>query len=278
MKPVVKMLSIGAALMMALVACNKNEIPSPSTAGMPGNAGTFKVRMTDSPTDFASLDAQITGVSAYLDGTGWVSLNAQAQTVNVLSLQNGVETTLAFDANAAAGHYSQLQITFGDQNELTLHAGTQLALVGLNGSSTFDLAFANPGDNEVTIAIDATVSADQGADLLVDFNVASSIEQSGNSFVFEPALQIIAHPDNGIRGDIHGAASALVQLNDGSASITTYADANGNFLLRGMADGTYSITIHGLVDNMGVMTEATTTIDGIIVADGEITNMGAISL
>lgn len=275
MKPVLKSLSIGAALMIALAACNKDELPSPSASGDPGNAGTFKVRMTDSPADYAALDVEITGVQAYLDGSGWVSLNNQAQFVNVLSLQNGVQTTLAFDADAEEGHYSRLKIIFGDENNLTLNAGGDASLIALNGSSEFDLNLVG-GEHEIILDIDQNISTESGANILLDFNVASSIIQMNTGFTLDPEIEIVAHEGTGIRGDIHGVISAVVETKNGADEFSAYADANGNFILQGLDDGTYSITITGLEDNMGIVTEKEITLDGVIVAEGQITNMGAI--
>src|SRR5688572_2686282 len=75
----------------------------------------FKVKMTDSPGNYAALNLQIIGVDAYLQNSGWVNLSSETQLVNVLSLTNGLETELAYNAKMDAGVYTKIRIRFADQ-------------------------------------------------------------------------------------------------------------------------------------------------------------------
>lgn len=226
--------------------------------------GRFRVAMTDAPADYAALDVQITGVRVYHDNQGWITLNDQAQTVNVLSLQNGIESEIALSGTVAAGHYSQLMITFGDENSITLAGAAANATVGMQFS----------GDHEVVIDIDAEVSAQADASVLVDFDVARSVVEAAGTYFLRPMMHEIRDLSTGIRGEVFGTASAMVLLTNGDDSLSTYTDASGHFLLRGMAPGQYVMQIMPRAKLPTQPAPDPITLQGVIIVKGQIREAG----
>ncbi|MBI1288000.1 MAG: DUF4382 domain-containing protein [Flavobacteriales bacterium] len=267
-----------AAVLFAFSSCEKEDMnPDPDGPA----AGSFAVKMTDAPGDYDALDVEITNVEAYLEGSGWISLNNEVQAVSVLDLTNGAETQLAYQGDADAGVYSKVRITFGNDNSLSFDSGTDLGfdLGGMTGgaNATIDLNWANSGSHQVIIDIDKEVSADVGAEILLDFHVMESVIQNGQQFVLNPTISLIEDASTGVHGKIEGAESAAVQVTDGNNSFSSYTDASGQFLVRGMQDGTYTVTLmpsqqgHGMLDHLQDQ-----TIEGVVVAQGRITQMGTI--
>lgn len=268
------------ALGIAFVAfgCEREDV-QPSDPSRPAPK-SFKVRMTDSPGDYEALDVEILKVEAYLEGEGWVSLNNDAQFVSVLELTNGAETTLAeqFEGEAQAGVYSKLKFTFGSENHLEVSEALALELgpIALNSNGMLDLSFGS-GEQEVIIEIDEEVSAEAGADLLIDFNVAQSIYQEADSFFIQPALEEIENAETGVRGQVSGAVSAMVMIYNDSDTASTFIDAQGNFLLRGMTSGSYDLmAIPNRVEGE-LQDPEPYEIDGVLITEGEISTVGNIS-
>lgn len=270
--------AVVATMLVTFSSCEKEDMNPDPDGPAPG---TMTVKMTDAPGDYEALDVEITNVEAYLEGSGWVSLNNQAQMVSVLDLTNGAETQLAFDGEAQAGVYSMIRVTFGNNNSLSFDAGTDLGfdLGGLTGgaNATIDIDFASTTSNQVVIEIDREISADAGAEVLLDFHVMESVIQTGQQFVLDPTITVINDTQTGLRGQIEGAASAAVVVTDGENTFSSYTDASGHFLIRGMEDGIYTVTLMPSQEGLGLLEHADDqTIESVTVVEGRITQMGTI--
>lgn len=266
-------------MLFSFSACEKDELkPDPDGQAAPG---TFAVNMTDAPGDYDALAVQIINVEAYLEGSGWVSLNNEAQVVSVLELTNGAETQLAMESDAQAGVYSKVRLTFGDEHSLSFDSGTDLGfdLGGLTGgaNATVDLQWEGASSHQVVIDIDEEVSANAGAEILLDFHVMESIIQNGQEYVINPMVTLIADASTGVHGQIEGAASAAVVVSNGQSTFSSYTDASGHFLVRGMADGIYNITLMPSQAGQGALEYAENqSFEGVVIVKGEITQMGTI--
>jgi hypothetical protein len=270
----IAMLVLGLAFFAT--SCQKESI---GPDGSKPEAGTFKAYMTDSPGDFEALNVEILRVEAYLEGKGWVTLNSTARSINVLSLTNGAQTelTAAAESEAQAGVYSKIRIIFGSNNHITISNQAALALSEITGNLEATFALHFKGQREVVIEIDEKVNSRVGAAVLIDFNVAQSVHQYADSFVIDPILTLIADARTGVRGHVEGAASAAVTLSNDGGSFSTYINAEGDFLLRGMEDGTYDLAVMpcGVVGQ--IQDPQPKHVNGVIVTKGEITSVGTIN-
>lgn len=274
-KHIKKITFLAIALAFLVVGCTKDDVtPNGNNNAEPG---TFKVRMTDSPADFEALDVEIVKVEAYLQGEGWVTLNNETETYSVLDLNNGVETVIASQtsAEAKAGTYTMVKLTFGSNNKLQLNAAATLELgpIAINTNGLVDLRFE--GEKEVIIEIDEEVNGQSGASILLDFNVASSIKKDAQEYVIDPVVDEIKNAETGVRGEVEGAVSAMVMISSDADSFSTYINAEGKFLLRGMEEGTYTLTcIPSRTDS--VIPEPY-KFEGLVVTKGEIETVGTIN-
>jgi hypothetical protein len=276
MKPIQKFALLVCTMAALAFGCQKENIGPDGNELQPG---TFEAYMTDSPGDYEALHAQIVKVEAYIEGEGWIVLNQQPQMVSVLSLTNGAQTKIAATSNVKAhmGVYSKLRITFGSENRLTINAALAAALGGIagNGNAIVDLQYDGP--REVVIEIDERVSARKGAAVLIDFNVAKSVYQEADHFVLRPTLTLIKNASTGVRGHVEGTATAAVTLSNDSGEFSTFINASGDFLIRGMEDGVYELVVMpgqvlGDIEPMEPQ-----KIEGVVVVEGEITSAGTFS-
>lgn len=244
-------------LSMGFTACKKDN----NDDGGDAPAQTFKVRMTDGPGDFVQLNVEVSSVDVYHEGDGWVNLSSETQSMNVLSLTNGSEMQLANKTNLSAGVYTKLRITFA--------SNATVQLVG--GSSALTLSWTG-GTQQVEININEQVSTSAGANLLVDFNVAESISEVAGVYYINPMITVIEDENTGVNGQVQGASSVMVKLENNQHSYTTYVNAQGSFLLRGVEPGTYTAYFWAS-GSLQAHEE-----DNVQVTEGDITSMGAIQL
>lgn len=251
MKKLISLL-VSAILVFGFASCKKDK-------DAPGKS--FKVRMTDTPGDFIQLNVQITSVDVYSQSQGWVNVSSQTQSVNIVSLTNGAEIELANATNISVGTYTKIRITFASQ--------ASIMLVG--GNSSLSLTWTG-GQQQVEIAINAQVTGSVGANILLDFNVAQSVTEVGGVYFINPFISIIADEHTGVKGKVTGASAAMVKLHNGGNSYSTYINANGNFLIKGMAPGTYTASV------MAAGSLQVHEVDNVVVSQGQITSMGDINL
>lgn len=237
--------------------------------------GKMEVRMTDAPADYEALNVEIAKVEAYHENSGWILLNSEAQSFNVLSLTNGQEISLTNNAEVEAGQYTMLRLTFGSDNTLTHSQETTIGGTTAYISVTSDLSWS--GSKEVLIEIDHQVSASGSSSILLDFDAANSIIESGQQYVIEPTITAMKNTTTGIEGRVEGSANALVEISNGSAEYSTYISAEGEFLIRGIEEGTYDLIVYPCTEEVQQGAQAI-TIENITVVEGEFTNAGSINI
>jgi len=250
--------TIGLFAIMALTSCAEEA-----------KHNSFKVRMTDSPGNYAALNLQIVSVDAYLENVGWVNLSSQSQLVNVLSLTNGAETEIAYDAEVSVGTYTKIRIRFGDQGNVVVNSS--IVGGGFGTNTTHSVSWVGP--HEVEINIEEEVGANASADVLLDFHVAQSIYESANEYFIDPAVTEIKDEFTGVKGQVEGSFMAAVILSDGEYTYSTYIDGSGNFLFRGVDPGQYQLTI--IPTEQGLQQQQ---VDNVIVIRGQIKEVGSIQM
>lgn len=248
---------------LTLTACKKDQ----------PEGGTFKVRMTDAPADYEALNMTLLSVEAYHKDNGWITLEGDAQQVNVLSLTNGKETTIAFNSEAEAGLYTKLRLRFGSESSLEYQQETTLG-----GVATTSTSLTWTGTREVIIPINVQVSGSTGVDILLDFDAAASVIEASSAFIIAPVINVMTNETTGIKGKVTGSSNALVKASNTSGEVSTYIDVSGDFMIRGLADGTYTVTVISSAEDRENGAPEQIVFSGIVVSKGEFTSMGTINL
>lgn len=230
--------------------------------------GQMEVRMTDSPGDFVALNVEITKIEAYLENSGWVTINETTKEINILDLTNGAEVTLVSNTNVQAGTYTKLRLTFSGENSLTFN--------GSGGSNTVNLSFSSSQNHQVEVPIHCVVNVGVTSSILLDFNVGLSVKESNGGYVLDPVVTEISDPNTGVQGHISGATQAAISLSNASHSASTYMNTNGYFLIKGVPDGTYLLKIEAKV--LGEVVVSQKNIQNVIVSKGEIKSLGSIQI
>ena len=232
------------------------------------NAGNARlvVKLTDAPADYqeVNIDIQSVEVNASQNGSGWSSLDTNTGVYNLLDLTNGLSVVLA-DAEIPAGYISQLRLVLGDANTLKMD------------DMVHDLSTPSAQQSGLKLQINTTLTAGITYEILLDFDAARSVVESGNSgkYNLKPVIRAIAEAQDGaISGIVLPVeATPVVYAIQGQDTITsTYTENDGAFLLQGLDAGSYTV---GIEPSSGY--EKQSLLD-IMVAIGEVSDVGTIQL
>lgn len=275
MKTIKSIASILIAGVLLFSSCSKEDTINPAQPSTGGSSGSsMRVKMTDSPGEYAALNMSVVSVQAYLQNSGWVTLNNTVHTMNVIDLTNGATTELSYNSNLQSGMYTKLKLTFAEANTITINGNASGG--GGSASGTFTLSWTGP--REVEVEINQEINSSTQAEVLLDFNVVSSITYVGNQYVINPVIKRINDVKTGARGTISGGAHAAIVISNGLFHTSTFADASGNFIFYGVDPGTYTMTIYPTAAQILNGAPQQMTIDNVIITNGQMNQMGTIVL
>ncbi len=277
-------MAIAATFIMT--ACNKNSSAEANASG----TQQFSMYLTDGPGLFDHVYIDIRSVKVLVDTSAdtrkhdgmdwdrrgrddqhndsslvWQNLNITAGIYDILKFRNGADTLFAA-AGIVKGSIRLIKIEIGTNNSVVkdsvtypvlLPAGAlNYVLVKLNGHECEEFV---PGKKRLWLDFDITRS------IIVDIN---------NKFYLRPVFHFFTISSTGSIAGRVGPSAGFPVVTVFNSTDTAYAlpDKEGNFKLRGLNDGTYSVFINasnGYLDK---------TISNVVVkAPGE-TSLGVITL
>ncbi len=198
------------------------------------------IRMTDKPiSGLKEVNINIQEVQYHINSgnqtSGWETITTISGTYNILKLVNGFDTILA-QANIPTGKISQIRLILGPNHYIKDSLGNTSLLTVPSGS-----------ESGLKIQVHETLERDLKYTFLLDFDAAKSIVSTGAStYQLKPVIRLISTNSTGsIKGVVTPALSKpVVMAVSGSDTATTAADANGNYLIKGLDAGTYQVKFY----------------------------------
>jgi hypothetical protein len=230
--------------------------------------GTLKVVMFDAPGEYEEVWVHISRVevnNTANEDTGWVVVNEPDESYNLLELVNGANVVLG-EAELEEGTYRQIRLILGDDNYIVVDGETSPLMVP-SGQQT-----------GIKLNVDAEIIAGITYTLMLDFDVQQSVVRQGatGSYALQPVIRAI---NEATTGNITGQLDPVVEgavisafNGEGEYAGGTHTDANGSFLLIGLGDGFYTITVEA-GDEFD-----TETLNDVEVRVGQVTDLGTIEL
>ena len=270
--------AILASILCAVLffACSKKDVASTSSNSTSGTQAVA-LYLTDGPGIFDSVFISIKTValvvdtcskSAFYDFDASCAItdtvNFNAAVYNVTALTNGIDTVLA-SGSVHQGTIKRINIALG--------AGSYLIKNGVK----YPLGMYPGVDSNLVIQLrgnEFQVSANTSS-LWLDFSVENSIYVLRNgSFYLRPYIRVFAEQATGtLAGKVLPRdASPVISVYNSADTLYAIPSGNGNFSVRGLAAGTYSVFINpsnGYQD---------TIITNVAVTPGRNTNIGTITL
>ncbi|KJD33943.1 hypothetical protein PK35_04195 [Tamlana nanhaiensis] len=257
-------------------SCDENETSSISQ-GEP----KISVKLVDGPGDFEAVNVEVVDVMVKMNDDsnsdeGWISLEANNETVNLLDFTGGISKVLVDRYPIPAGTLSQMRLVLGDGNTIVIEGDN-------SELNEFDLKTPSAQQSGLKLKVNTIIEEGYTYDFVLDFDVEKSIVMAGNSdnIILKPVLYVSAEVNSGIiqgsitPSDVPAIASVLVDDmgNDDPTDdyvITAYTDDAGSFALWGVPAGTYDVVVTPVSDgtnyNEGSKTDVT-------VVNGEVTTI-----
>ncbi|MFD2514010.1 DUF4382 domain-containing protein [Pontibacter locisalis] len=235
------------------------------------NTGTAKmqVRMTDAPGDYEEVNIDIQSVQVHKeadgDDAGWITLDEINPGVyNLLDFANGKDTLLA-SSTLPAGKISQIRLILGNENSLKLKDGTITPLKTPSGQQS-----------GVKLSINADLESDVTYVLLLDFDAAKSVVPRGNGqYNLKPVIRTITQAvAGGIRGKVTPAEykPGIYVISAANDTIGGFANESGDFLIKGVPAGTYTVKFYTENDAHNK------TVENVSVSQNQIKDLGIVEL
>jgi uncharacterized protein DUF4382 len=231
----------------------------------------ISISLVDNPGDFDNVFIEIVDIMIKVndesdDENGWQSQGATNQIVDLLELTGGESILLVDALELPSGMLNQIRLVLGDENTIVIDG------------ETFPLRTPSAQQSGLKLKVDHELESGFTYNLLLDFDVDKSIVITGNSgnINLKPVIRASTFYASGkIQGavnpfDFQVMASVIV---DGGI-ISAYANDSGVFVLNGVPAGTYDVLI--IPDPTSNYAE--TTVTGVEVVNGEITDIGIIEL
>lgn len=275
----IMMIAFGGAII--LYACSK-ENSSGSSSTVPAGKQQLNLYLTDGPSFFDSVLIDIQSVKVLVDTCDksrrrndnndsvrncrvWDSLSITPGVYNLLSFRNGIDTLLA-SGNVTDGSVRRIVITLGTNNSLVKDS-VKYPLHLFNNQTTITInLFGNEWENFQTGKYR----------LWLDFDCGRSIIRvHDNEFYLRPFIRAFLVKETGVVKGVVKPAAAFPVVSVYNGTDTAYALPfleNGQFKIRGLNTGTYSVYING---SNGYQD---TTINNVSVTIGKDTDLGTITL
>ncbi|MCG9971107.1 DUF4382 domain-containing protein [Christiangramia crocea] len=242
-----KSLMIATLVSFGLISCSEDDS---STNNGEGTAN-LTVRMTDAPGDYDAVLVDVQDVEIHVeteaegelegdeDGDGWISVgDVETGVYDLLELTGGVSQLLA-DTEVPAGFVSQMRLVLGSENSVVIDGESK----PLNTPSA--------QQSGLKLQINQEFIAGENYAFLLDFDVDKSVVTTGNgSYNLKPVIRVSAEADAGmvvgkviIPETIEIDVQSLAVLTNGSITVSAYTNDEGEFALKGVPAGTYTLTI-----------------------------------
>ncbi|MEN6312081.1 MAG: DUF4382 domain-containing protein [Acidobacteriota bacterium] len=177
-----------AVLLVGFFACSSSDL------------GQLSVSLTDSSTDqYNAVYVTIKQVDVHAEGAtdgSWTTVAAPNKTVNLLTLVNGVREQLGL-ASLAAGHYTQLRLIIGDEQDSGVNILSQAhpyANYVIDDSNEYhQMKIPSGVQTGVKIVQGFDINENGTTELVLDFSASESVVVAGKSgkYLLKPTIKAL---------------------------------------------------------------------------------------
>lgn len=253
-------------IVIVFVGCNESN----TTSSTQGNS-RISVKLMDDPGDYENVFIDVFDVMVKFDeddnddDNGWQSLEAiNTGIYDLLELTGGVNVLLVDDYEIPSGTLKQIRLILGEDNTIVIDG------------ETFPLRTPSAQQSGLKILVNETLEGNYGYTFLLDFDVDESIVMAGNSgnINLKPVIRATVEASTGaISGHVTPIDVQMeISATDGVDTISAFSDEEGNFVLVGLPQGSYTVIV--TPDPVSGLT--TQTIENVEVNVGETTDLGLI--
>ncbi|WP_179021281.1 DUF4382 domain-containing protein [Winogradskyella forsetii] len=257
-------------ILILLYSCNDSDSSSNT------EAATLSVKLVDDPGDYQNVFVEIVDVKIKYDSDdfdedneqGWESVGIINPGIyDLLELTGGTNLELVNNETIETGFIKQIRLILGDNNSVLLEGE----------SETRPLSTPSAQQSGLKVMINQNIVSGYNYDFILDFDVDESIVMAGNSgnINLKPVLRASLEVNSGtIAGIVQPSTLPVaVVATNGDFSTTTYTNDLGEFVISGLPEGFYTLTVIPeetlmldaiVIENIEVNIGTTTSLDPII--------------
>lgn len=244
--------------LFGLLSCSSND----------GFQSTLHVKLVDAPADYEAVNIEVLSVSINYgsenEESGWTDLETNSGIYNLLDLTAGNEVLLVSNEVPSAT-ISQIRLLLGDNNSVVVDG------------EIFSLK--TPSGQQSGVKLNLQQSFEEGIDytILLDFDAAKSVVDNPVKYILKPVIRASMEALNGaIKGMVNpsDANAVIYAIQEEDTVASTYPNDEGMFMLRGIEEGVYTVSIDLPDDDLFV----DEVIEDVNVNIGEITDLETINL
>lgn len=241
---------------------------SDSTSPVTGK-GQVIMKMIDAPAAYDEVNIVVDKVEVHKAGSdstsGWITVNSNAATYDLLTLRNGASAVLG-DASLDVGHYTQIRLILGTGSNVVV-----------NGS-TSPLDVSSGAQTGIKLNHEFDINDGQVYELYLDFNAESSIILTGNGqYKLKPVIRLVPVVVSGtISGTINpDSVKTTITATNGVDTVSTISDStNGAFKFMALLAGNYDLYFSPTTNT----NYKDTAITGVTVTAKENNDLGTVTL
>lgn len=273
-------------LTLIAVACKKTS--DSSTSNDPGYKAVA-VHLTDDPSLYDNVMIDIRYVEVKIDTNlnhdghfddndrdedndhkdhdnfgKWDTLNIRPGVYDVMKFRNGLDTVLG-SANLKNSRIEKVRLTLGNNNSVTVN-GVSHPLLLAPGANNY--AYVKIEDNDVD-------EKENKKDLWLDFDLGRSVIEINGNYYLRPFLRPFGNDKfSNLTGKVLPLeAKPVVRAYSGADTLTAVPEhVNGEFKIRGIKDGVYSVWYKGINGYHD------TTINNVTIKAGSDTHLPLVTL
>jgi hypothetical protein len=223
-----------------------------------------KIYLTDAPAayDAVNVDIQSITIKTNAKDVEESIVLERAGVYNLLDFTGGLDTLLG-TIDLPEGKISQIRLVLGSNNSLVI-----------NGE-TIELKVPSGSESGLKLLVNEQISGGVTYKYVLDFDASRSVVAQGNGkYSLKPVIRMFTDATSGaIGGKVEPPiAEPFVWAVSGTDTLGTIANSKGEFLIRGVPEGSYNLTL--LPQNGGVQKN----VNNVSVFNGKTTNVGTVEM
>lgn len=222
----------------------------------------LSVKLTDGPGAYDAIYLSVKEIQV-LSSEGQSTLSVGTQPFNVLNFRMGKDTLLA-SQDIPSGRLQEIRLILNDTGNRIIVNGISYPLTTPSGQSS-----------GVKLKVQENLEAGVAYTLLLDFDAAKSVVQTGNgNYILKPVIRAVPNAVSGaITGIISPAdSSPKIYAIAGTDTLGTISDAQGKFWFPGVSAGTYKVEVQPVSPYINK------TIENVVVVQGSVKDLGTITI
>ncbi len=159
-------------------SCTSDEEPTP-TRNSETEYSQMRITLTDAPGDYQQVNINVQQVRVQTVDSSWVDLTTNAGFYDLLTLRNGIDTTIVKDSLTKGTYITQMRLVLGDSNNVMVDSNFYPLKVPSGSNSGYKVNFTD------SLKADSLV-------ITLDFDAEKSIIQQGNKndYLLKPVIKV----------------------------------------------------------------------------------------